>query len=54
MRAALVLALIGTLCAYTGVRLMCTSDDGWGMFGEACAYLGAVLLFIAALGAASS
>jgi hypothetical protein len=57
MKAALILALFGTLCAFTGWRLMVASalsSDGEPLFWACVAYVGALLVFIAALGAASS
>jgi hypothetical protein len=57
MKAALVLAALGTLCAYTGWKLMVASalsSDGEPLFWACVAYVGALLVFVAALGAASS
>jgi len=57
MTRALVLALIGTLCAFTGWKLMVASalsSDGEPLFWASVAYVGALLVFVAALGAAQS
>jgi hypothetical protein len=57
MKAALVLALVGTLCAFTGWKLMVASalsSDGEPMFWACLAYVGAVLVLIAAFGAANT